>query len=84
MRRLARAFTAQNVDECSNQQLALKLNAKYFNMAIDKRHSRVCDKHHISGYPHVIALLTKCKEKGKDQESIQSSTTPDTRHHIGK
>ena len=25
-----------------------------------------------------------CKEKGKDQESIQSSTTPDPRHHIGK
>ena len=24
------------------------------------------------------------KEEGKDQESIQSSTTPDPRHHMGK
>ena len=24
------------------------------------------------------------KEEGKDQESIQSSTIPDQRHHIGK
>ena len=26
----------------------------------------------------------KSKEEGKDQESIQSSTTPDTEHHMGK
>ena len=33
------------------------------------------DFFHVSPY--------KCKE-GKDQESIQSSTTPDPRHHMGK
>ena len=26
----------------------------------------------------------KGKEEGEDQESIQSSTTPDPRHHMGK
>ena len=26
----------------------------------------------------------KCKEEGRDQESIQSSTTPDPRDHYGK
>ena len=26
----------------------------------------------------------KSKEEGKDQESIQSSTTPDPGHHMGK
>ena len=30
------------------------------------------------------ALSHQRKEKGKDQESIQSSTTPDPGHHMGK
>ena len=28
--------------------------------------------------------LLESKEKGKDKYSIQSSTTPDPRHHMGK
>ena len=28
--------------------------------------------------------IMQSKEEGKDQESIQSSTTPDPGHHIGK
>ena len=28
--------------------------------------------------------MYKSKEEGKDQESIQSSTTPDPGHHMGK
>ena len=28
--------------------------------------------------------VKRIKEKGKDQESIQSSTTPDPGHHMGK
>ena len=52
------------------------MNVQYFSMAIDKRHLRICDKHQISGYLHVVAHLTICKEKDKDQASIQSSTTP--------
>ena len=28
--------------------------------------------------------LSESKEEGKDQESIQSSTTPDPGHHVGK
>ena len=59
------------------------MNVQYFRMAIDKRHLRICNKHQISGYPHVVAHLTKCKEKGKDQESIQSSTTLDRVNHMG-
>ena len=30
-----------------------------------------------------IAILKKSKEEGKDQESIQSNTTPDPGHHMG-
>ena len=29
-------------------------------------------------------ICHRSKEKGKDQESIQSSTTPDPGHHLGK
>ena len=29
-------------------------------------------------------VSVKSKEEGKDQESIQSSTTPDPEHHLGK
>ena len=29
-------------------------------------------------------LFVKSKEKGQDQESIQSSITPDPGHHMGK
>ena len=29
-------------------------------------------------------ILLQSKEKGKDQESILSSTTPDPGHHMGK
>ena len=28
--------------------------------------------------------MIESKEEGKDQESIQSSSTPDTGHHLGK
>ena len=31
-----------------------------------------------------MALPLKVKKKGKDQESIQFSTTPDPRHKMGK
>ena len=31
-----------------------------------------------------LAILLLSKEEGKDQESIQSSTTPDLIHHMGK
>ena len=37
--------------------------------------------------PHmrIVATLTQqSKEESKDQESIQSSATPDPEHHIGK
>ena len=34
---------------------------------------------------HIIYILGhQSKKEGKDQESIQLSTTPDPRHHIGK
>ena len=39
---------------------------------------------------HLAMLLTlklencKSKKEGKDQESIQSSSTPDPKHHMGK
>ena len=29
-------------------------------------------------------IICHSKKDGKDQESIQSSTTPDPRHHMGK
>ena len=38
--------------------------------------------------PHVIThvndLLGQSKKEGTDQETIQSSTTPDPGHHMGK
>ena len=35
--------------------------------------------------PLISTLLAfKNKEEGRDQESIQSSTTPDPGHHMGK
>ena len=33
---------------------------------------------------HHVSQLKKERKEGKDQESIQSSTTPDPRHHLGK
>ena len=33
---------------------------------------------------NILKIKVKIKEEGKDQESIQSSTTPDPRHHMGK
>ena len=32
----------------------------------------------------IIVAGTESKEEGNDQESIQSSTTPDPGHHMGK
>ena len=31
-----------------------------------------------------VVLYFKSKEEGKDQESIQSNSTPDPGHHMGK
>ena len=33
---------------------------------------------------HALSFLIKSKEKGNDQESIQSNNTPDPGHHIVK
>ena len=33
---------------------------------------------------HTYDVVKKRKEEGKDQESIQSNTTPDPGHHMGK
>ena len=32
----------------------------------------------------ILLVDIQSKEEGKDQESIQSSTTPDPGHHMGK
>ena len=41
-------------------------------------------KHQTKENKPSILLEKKSKEEGKDQESIQSSTTPDPGHHTGK
>ena len=33
---------------------------------------------------HVVSCNNKSKKGGKDQESIQASTTPDLGYHMGK
>ena len=40
--------------------------------------------HTVLTYPMTSFRGYKIKQEGKDQESIQSSTTPDPGHHIGK
>ena len=37
----------------------------------------------LAGNPNQI-ISVQSKSKGKDKESIQSSTTPDPGHHMGK
>ena len=34
--------------------------------------------------PILYAMVSQSKEEGKNQESIQSSTTPDPGHHVEK
>ena len=41
----------------------------------------------LSGRLRQVVLFTLClqsREEGNAQESIQSSTPPDTKHHMGK
>ena len=45
------------------------------------RDSRPCDLRHKDFF---MFSLNKSKNEGTYQESIQSSTTPDTGHHMGR
>ena len=38
----------------------------------------------VAEHAGLSAALSEIKEEGKDQETIQSSTTPDPEHHMGK
>ena len=42
------------------------------------------DSHVQCAMPIIMLMISKYKKKGKDQELIQSRTTPDLGHHMGK
>ena len=45
---------------------------------------RICYSYMIREIVNCILPIEKSKEEDKDQKTIQSSTTPDPRHHMGK
>ena len=56
---------------------------KYIFLEIDSSHSNNNDSLSRIGKLPYRSNFNKCKEEGKDQASIQSSTTPNPGHHTG-
>ena len=57
-----------------------KLNFLFFRVSVSEHHMEI---HKGANYHYTVAWKY-LKKDGKDQETIQSSTTPDPGYHMGK